>query len=336
MINIHTNSKDINSKQWNTLLDTSPTSSFFQSKACYDAYVQLSFLDPFVFAVAEDERLVGLACGYLIADGGRVKSLFSRRAIIPGGLLLDENINNEAISALLKALQQGLSDKGAIYIELRNYNDFSQFRVAIAQAEFDYQSHSNIHVPTLDVPTAFSQLNESKQRQVKQTLKSGASCELSDDKEDLKVFYQMLIKLYRRRVKKPLFPYEFFDKLHQQSFTRFFVVKRADKVIGGIFCVQSDKVVYEWFICGENNKAKKVYPSVLATWKAIEYAAGNGFEYFDFMGAGKKDEPYGVREFKSKFGGELVEQGRFLYICKPGLYKFSKSVLNVIKLILPK
>jgi lipid II:glycine glycyltransferase (peptidoglycan interpeptide bridge formation enzyme) len=329
-------SVDINPDAWQALLDRAPTASFFQSSACYHFYITLRFIEPFVFAVSEDDQLVGLACGYLIADGGAVKRYFSRRAIIPGGLLLDENISDEAIYALLKAVQRVLSDKGALYIELRNYNDFSPFRTAIVHSGFNYQLHLNIHVPTPDVATAFSQLSDSKQRQVKQTLKAGASCDLSDDKGDLKAFYQLLTKLYRRKVKKPLFPYEFFDKLLLQPFTRFFVVKKADKVLGGIFCVQSDKVVYEWFICGENIKSKKVYPSVLATWKAIEYAAENGFEYFDFMGAGKKEEPYGVREFKSKFGGELVEQGRFLYICKPGLYKFSKSVLNVMKIILPK
>jgi len=333
---IYTNDKDININNWQNLIRDSSTASFFQSKACYDAYTQLSFLEPFIFAVAEENQLVGLACGYLMADGGAVKRFFSRRAIIPGGLLLDENITDEAISALLKALQQGLYNKGVIYIEMRNYNDFSRFRKSIVHSGFNYQPHLNIHVPTPDVVTAFSQLNDSKQRQVKQTLKAGASCELSHDIEDLKAFYQLLTKLYRRKVRKPLFPYEFFDKLHQQSFTRFFIVKKANKVLGGIFCVQSDKVVYEWFICGENNKTEKVYPSVLATWKAIEYAAGNGFGYFDFMGAGKKDEPYGVREFKSKFGGELVEQGRFMYICKPKLYIFSKSILNLTKKILSK
>ncbi|MDD4108442.1 MAG: peptidoglycan bridge formation glycyltransferase FemA/FemB family protein, partial [Prolixibacteraceae bacterium] len=74
-----------------------------------------------------------------------------------------------------------------------------------------------------------------------------------------------------------------------------------------------------------------IYPSVLATWKAIEYAAENRFEYFDFMGAGKPDEPYGVREFKTKFGGKVLEQGRFLHLCKPFLYRFSKGMLNIIR-----
>ena len=49
------------------------------------------------------------------------------------------------------------------------------------------------------------------------------------------------------------------------------------------------------------------------------------------MGAGKPDEGYGVREFKSKFGGELLEHGRFLYICKPSLYRLGKFIVKKLK-----
>ena len=236
--------------------------------------------------------------------------------------------------ALLKTMQQTLTEKGAIYIEIRNYNDFTPFRTSITHAGFNYQLHQNIQVPTPDVVTAFSQMNDSKQRQVKQTLKAGVRCELSFDKVELNAFYLLLTKLYRQKVKKPLFPYEFFDRMHNQSFSRFFVVKKADQVLGGIFCVQSEKAIYEWFICGVDDGTDKIYPSVLATWKAIEYAAENGFAYFDFMGAGKPDESYGVRTFKTKFGGELLEQGRFLYLCQPTLYHFSKTMLKIIRKIL--
>jgi len=38
------------------------------------------------------------------------------------------------------------------------------------------------------------------------------------------------------------------------------------------------------------------------------------------MGAGKPDESYGVREFKAKFGGNLVEHGRFEMIFNKYLY----------------
>ncbi len=332
MITIQTY-QTINPGAWQDLLDRAPNASCFQSKACYDFYSKLKFIEPFVYAVSEDDQLVGLACGYLVADGGVLKQFFSRRAIIPGGLLLDEKISDEALKSLLHTMQRALSSK-AIYIEIRNYNDYTSYRESMLSTGFSYQQHLNIQVATPDVETAFSKLSTTKRRQVKQTEKAGVICEASTQPDDLQAFYRMLQKLYQTKVKKPLFPFAFFEALLKQDFARFFVVKKADHVLGGIVCVQSEKVVYEWFICGEDNSTDKIFPSVLATWKAIEYAAGNGFAYFDFMGAGKLDEPYGVREFKSKFGGALLEQGRFLYLCQPGLYHFSKTMLQIIRKIL--
>jgi len=48
------------------------------------------------------------------------------------------------------------------------------------------------------------------------------------------------------------------------------------------------------------------------------------------MGAGKPDEDYGVREFKSKFGGELVNYGRFIRINNPFYYKLGELGLKIL------
>ena len=49
------------------------------------------------------------------------------------------------------------------------------------------------------------------------------------------------------------------------------------------------------------------------------------------MGAGKPDEDYGVRDFKAKFGGELLEHGRYLKIHHSFLYNTGKKVVEFIK-----
>jgi lipid II:glycine glycyltransferase (peptidoglycan interpeptide bridge formation enzyme) len=49
------------------------------------------------------------------------------------------------------------------------------------------------------------------------------------------------------------------------------------------------------------------------------------------MGAGKPDIPYGVRDFKMAFGGQLVEHGRFLCIHKPLLYWIGRLAVKWIK-----
>ena len=90
--------------------------------------------------------------------------------------------------------------------------------------------------------------------------------------------------------------------------------------------------VYEWFVCGKDGCYPKVYPSTLATWAAIRFAADNGYKRFDMMGAGAPgDGGYGVREFKAKFGGELVEYGRYLHVCNKLLYGLGKFAVNIMK-----
>ncbi len=51
------------------------------------------------------------------------------------------------------------------------------------------------------------------------------------------------------------------------------------------------------------------------------------------MGAGKPQEDYGVRDFKSQFGGELVEYGRFIHVRNSLLYKIGKLGVKILKKI---
>ncbi len=320
---------EITPTEWDELEERAWTSSFFQTKSCYDFYRELPFVEDFVVGVREQERLMGLCCGYLTAEGGRAKAFFSRRAIIPGGLLLDKNISPEAIKALLQALKKKLRHQ-AIYIEVRNYNDYAMFRLPIEESGFAYRKHLNIQLNTLPSNDIKNKLSASKRRQLKRNEQAGLCCYLSRDKEDVKDFYNILSERYRQKVKKPLFPLAFFELLVQKPFARFWTVKLNEKNMGGIVCVDyRGAVLYEWFVCGADRNDQGVYPSLAATWAAVEYAHKEGFRYFDFMGAGKPDESYGVRDFKSRFGGQSVEYGRFIHVCKPGLFRLGSFVMRL-------
>jgi lipid II:glycine glycyltransferase (peptidoglycan interpeptide bridge formation enzyme) len=167
---------------------------------------------------------------------------------------------------------------------------------------------------------------------VKLSRKEGADWVDTSDKKDVYEYYNLLSNLYKTRIKTPLFPVEFFEKLFELKVGKLFIIKYNNKIIGGSICVlMPNQTVYEWFVCGLDGQIKNVFPSTMATWAAIEFAASNGFKRFDMMGAGKPDESYGVREFKSKFGGTLVEHGRFLYICKPHLYSLGKYIVKKLK-----
>ncbi len=66
-------------------------------------------------------------------------------------------------------------------------------------------------------------------------------------------------------------------------------------------------------------------------WAGIQWAKENGCARYDMMGAGEPGVPYGVRDFKSEFGGEMVEHGRFLCVNKQLLYKIGATVVKIMK-----
>ena len=332
MINIYKNDS-INKQAWDRLLNESPTASWFQSYNCYQFYKKLDFLKPFAIAVADKDKILALVCGYVIADGGFVKRFMSRRAIVPGGVMIESTADKSVVNLLLKELKKHISNK-AIYTEIRNFNDYTDFKDIFEETDFSYQPHLNFHLDSSDHDIAFKNLKQNKRRYVRLSTKEGAVWQLTTDKNEIEELYEILKDLYRTKVKTPLFPISFFYTLSAETDARIIVVKYKEKVVGGgVFVVLKNKCIYEWFVCGEDRHYKNVYPSILSTWGGIEYAANNNISLFDFMGAGKPNVEYGVRDFKAEFGGKLVEHGRFINISNKLLYRAGEMAVKVIRKI---
>ena len=307
--------------------------NLFQSKAFYTFLKNSGILEPFRYSVSREGREVGVIQGFIQRDGGSLKRFFSRRAIVNGGPALAEDITGEELEALLNQCKDGLKHK-AVYIETRNFADYSRWRPVFEQAGFLYQPHYDYQVD-LSVPDAWEERMESSRRRfVKSSLKQGATVVDTPTKEEVTGFYGVLKDLYANRIKKPLFPLSLFLQLQNESFCKYLLIKYENKIIGGMLCVFDEVVAFEWFVCGKDGCFPKIYPSTLATWAAIRFAADQGCKRFDMMGAGAPgDGGYGVREFKAKFGGELVEYGRFVHVCNKPLYAIGKAAVSMMKKI---
>lgn len=321
----------IDSRAWTELVKRSSVATWFQTREAYDFFCSLSFLEAFAYAVEIEGRLKGVIVGYIQRDGGKLKQFFSKRAIVLGGPLLADDIEEEELELLLVGLKEGEA-KRSIYIETRNLNDYSRWRELFEQCGFKYEPHLNYHVDCQSKEMAWKNIKENRKRQIKKALAEGVKIEEAVSEEEVMVFYHLLSDLYKKKVKTPLFPQEFFLEFYRKRCGKYLLVKDGDEIIGGIMCpVLDNRTIYELFVCGNDTEYKIKYPSVMATWAAIDYALNNGVSRFDFMGAGKPDVAYGVREFKSKFGGELVEYGRHICVCKPLLFSIGKFGVKMMK-----
>ena len=291
--------------------------------------------------------LRAICVGYVTVEKNLIKQFLTRRAIIIGGPCLADDATDEEVRELMVAVRKELKGK-AIYVECWNFNDYSRWKSAFAKAGFSYEPHLNFHVDTSSVEIVEANLGKSRKRDIRTSLRDGATIIENPTLEQVREYYTILEHLYKSRVKTPLFPFSFFENLWQHKDGRFILVELNGEIIGGTVCVvfNRDKfetinhksqiitppsVVYEWFVCGRDGEWKSIFPSSLATYAGIKYAAEHGCSRFDMMGAGKPDEAYGVRDFKARFGGKEVEHGRFICITKPLLYKIGTLGVKILK-----
>ena len=326
---------NINRVEWSKLVASSATVTWFQTQEAYEFFASMPELfKPFVIGLENDGVLRAVCVGYITVEKNPLKQFLTRRAIIIGGPCLADDCINEEVLLLLSTVRQQLSTgaNAPIYIESRNFNDYSRWIDSFASAGFEYKPHLNFHVDTSSEEMVEANLGKSRKRDIRTSLRDGATIIEKPTLEQVREYYAILENLYRTRVKTPLFPFSFFEALWQHKDGRFILVALNNEIIGGTVCVEQEgKCLYEWFACGRDGEWKTIFPSTLATYSGIRYAAEQGCARFDMMGAGKPDEVYGVRDFKAKFGGKEVEHGRFLCVTKPLLYKIGVLGVKLLK-----
>lgn len=320
--------KNIPRVLWWELLKTNPYATPFQSPDWYDLVESVANMSAEAIAISENSSLRALAVITIQKENG-IKGYFSRRGIIYGGPVFDNNndVNELLLQNIIKKIR-----RNTIYIESRNLSDYNAHTGIFHKYGFSFVPWFNFQINTIDQQTVFSAMSSSRLRQIKKALRNNVIWREAQNIHEVELFYSILADLYKTKVGKPLPQWEFFRNFYETRLGKYLLVFSGDKIIGGIMCpILDQRTIYEFYVCGLDEEFKEQYPSVMATWSAIDYACSNNIHVFDFMGAGKPGNRYGVREFKSRFGGTLVEYGRFLRINNNLLYKIGETGLQISK-----
>lgn len=321
---------DFNTKLWDKFLNTQINSNFFQSPAGYEFYSKVDNIEPIkLFVIDENNNIEGVLIAHIQFEGRSLKKYLSTRCIIEGGPIINENSNNkkEILSLLLKSLHRHTS---AIYYEFRNYFDMNIYKDVFHSLGYIFEEHLNYIIHLENKDDTMAKVNSTKRRQIRKSIKTGAKVIEANSINQVEEFYNILKTLYAKKVKKPLPNWKFFKTFYEgENYGKYLLIEYRNNIVGGIMCPIHKDTISELYIAGKDREIKNVYPSVLATWAPLEFGIDNSLKFFDFLGAGKPSEDYGVRNFKEQFGGDLKEDGRFLRINKPLFYSLGKLYLQL-------
>lgn len=313
----------VDRRLWMDLLATSGYASPFQTPGFYDLCNSAQGISADVFAIEEGNVYISLVVVTVQKEKG-FKSFFSKRGIIFGGPLIDEN--KKGLEILLGAVNKYYTSR-TIYLETRNLFDYDEYRPVFSYLGWSYQSYLNVRnqITEGSLDKIIATFKYNRKREIKQSLAEGATWHEVVSDSGIESIYKILNELYRKKVRLPLPALDFFLKFWQSGIMKVFAVEHQGRVIGGVFCpVLPGKTIYLMYYCGVRDYHPRIFPTHLAVLAAFEYGMKSGCRRLDFMGAGKPDQKYGVRTYKTEFGGELVEEGRFLLITKPFLYRLGK------------
>ena len=304
---------------WNELLKRVNHPSYFQSQKGFEQLRKYHGWKVEALGWMCNNELLAVVV-YVIQKEKGIKSFLSERCIIFSGPLFTDDM---ALHAVLFHLDQLVS--GCVYMEIRNGYSTEPYAKVYQALGWKYLPWLNFIVNTSDGEAMLKRVSESRRRQLKKAEKMGVVIGNPSAESEVQEFYNLLAHLYQTKIKKPLPDYEMFLAYFEQDRRSIVLVYQQDKVIGGILCPFLEGVgMYEFYIAGLDQEYKDCYPSAMATYGAMKQACEMDIPIFDFMGGGSPDEGYGVREFKSRFGGQQVEWGRWLKVRKKAIYQLGK------------
>lgn len=307
----------------------SPFESPFQSPEFYQIINSIPGFSAQVFAIEYEGSLQALMLVVIQKVTG-IKSFFSRRGIVYGGPLIKEN-NTLALTFLIQQSVYRLKGK-VIYLETRNFFNYNDFDSIFRQKGWQFVPYFNfqINIAGKTPEMVLSNMKYNRRREINLSIKNGVTFSETHSEIDALKIYYILVSLYRARVKLPLPDFSFFKAFLNNELARVFVVKFQDKVVAGSFCLfLPGKNLFTMYYCGERANNNNIFPTSIAIYAAIEFSINQKISVVDMMGAGQPGEVYGVRDYKSQFGGELVEHGRYLKILNPVLYMIGKAGLKL-------
>ncbi|MEM5773448.1 MAG: GNAT family N-acetyltransferase [Anaerolineaceae bacterium] len=241
----------------------------------------------------------------------------------------------EAVRLLLDDYNR--KTRGVLFTEMRNLISLDPIQSILQTAHFQYEEQLN-YLIHLDRPVdeILQSMHKRTRHRIRLALKRRevAVTEI-EDRSELALFYHLVSLSYQAArvpvADRSLFEAAF-DVLRPKGMVKFLLAWVGDQCVAASAELLYKDVIFGWYN-GVNRDSGSDSANYILRWYLWEWGANHGYRVFDFGGAGRTNQPYGVRDFKAKFGGEMVSYGRNIHIHRPVCLTICKAAYQVYRQI---
>ncbi len=313
---------------WREFVDQHPQANVFHTPELFEVFARTQGHCPRLWAVVDHKKVLALLPIVSIQIGGRLGQYLPSRHVAYGSLLAAPGASTcEGLELLFRVYRKQL-DPRVLFTELRNHVSQAEWKPTLETIGFEYEPHLN-YLIELTLPTSeiFGAIGARTRKHIRRAQRA-KRVEVSEvfTRSELSAWYALLELTYAR-AGVPLADISCFETafhiLRPRGMCKFWIAHiEGSPAACSVELLYRDQM-YGWY-GGTDRRWSAETPNELLTWHILEWGAQNGYRVYDFGGAGRPAEAYGVRDFKAKFGGALVEYGRFIWVHSPRAMQFGK------------
>lgn len=336
-LRISTEYNEVDKAQWNYFVSNHPAGNIFHTPEIVELYEQSSKHKPMVVICLNlASEIVGILVADMQSEYSGVLGKITARAIVWGGPLIKDQ-NTEIGYLLLKEFDI-ICKKNVVYSQFRNLWNTGFLKNVFSDNKFKFEEHLDIFIDLKKgKESIWGDFHPTRRKQINRGIKREIISEIVDklNNEDFNSCLEILRLVYGVAKlpfpKKDFFSHAF-DILIKKKHLRIALARYKNEIIGFRFFLCYKGLLYDWY-AGSRSAHYDKYPNDILPWEILKWGADNGYTTFVFGGAGKPNVPYGVRDYKMKFGGSLVNFGRFVKIHKPFLMIAARTGFKFWKLL---
>jgi serine/alanine adding enzyme len=326
---------DVDRAEWRAFVDAEPAANVFHTPEMAAAFARTPGhqVSPWAACSASGAILALIVPVHVTLAAGPLRR-WTSRAVAYGGVARIEGAAGTAAAARLLHEYASRAQPELLFTELRHQDDATDLQAALRAAGFVHEAHLN-YLITLDRSEAdlWRGLGRSARQRVRSAEKKGIKVVEADDDATVDAAYRLLVDVYRR-ARVPLVSPTMFAaaraELHARGMLRIVTAQLDERVVAARFLLLHKSRIVDWY-AGSDRSFASYSPTEYLVWEVLRWGREHGYEVFDFGGAGRPDEPYGPREFKSKFGGELVGFGREVFVHAPHRLRVSRAAYSTAR-----
>lgn len=334
MISIQVGLKDLNISAWDDYILNHPNGNVFQTSYMFESYSKSKFYKPIILFALKDGNIHGVLLAVIQKEGRGIFGKVTSRSIIFGGPL----VYDPDVAYLLLLEYNKVAKREAIFSQFRNIFYIDDLMFSFKRAGYSYEDHLDILIDlSKSEKILWEEIHKNRKKEIRNGIKKGLEVNMISiyNSPVLSDLHQLLKSLYNK-IGLPVPPFYFFrdaaNFLEPKGLLKTFIANVDNKIIGFRMVLTFNNLIYDWYAASDNEYLN-YRPNDVLPWEIITWGVQNGYKTFDFGGAGEPNKPYGVRDYKIKFGGKLVNFGRFTKINNLPVYSLGKVGLPFYKML---